>query len=91
MQYLITGERSITGHNVTPDEIKQVLNKGLILDLEIFYRLGFKNKVYANGTPKKKVGVAIVHGDSVNDIRKSLIKLPFLFNINWKVSPLELA
>ena len=89
MKYLITGETIDTCRNVTPNEFTNVLEKGIILNLDVYRKLGFKKKITANGTPEKRIGVAIVHGESIKEIKRILAKFPSWFKVNWKVVPLE--
>ena len=89
MKYMVTGESTETGRKVSPGEFANILKRGIILDLQVFKKLGFKNKILTNGTPKKRVGVAIVHGESIKDIIRMLTNVPSWLKVKWTVSPLE--
>lgn len=89
MQYIITGETTDSHRNITPDELTLVLDKGLILHLQIYNELGFKTKISSNGTSKKRIGIAIVNGKSIMEIKRILVNAPSWFKVNWTVVPLE--
>ena len=89
MKYLITGETIDTRRKVTANEFTHVLEKGIILNLFVYNKLGFKKKINANGIPEKRIGVAIIHGESIKDIYRILAKFPSWFKVNWNVIPLE--
>jgi hypothetical protein len=89
MKYIITGETIDTRRKVTPGEFASFLLKGIILDLNSYNKLDFKKKINANGIPEKRMGVAIVHGESIKEIYRILAKVPSWFRVNWNVIPLE--
>jgi hypothetical protein len=91
MKYLIIGETIDTKRNVTPNEFTNILERGIILNLYVYNKLGFKKKFKTNGNPEKSIGVAIVHGESIKGIKRLLAKVPSWFKVKWKVVPLEKA
>jgi hypothetical protein len=89
MKYIITGETLKTGRNVSPEEFTQVLNKGIILNLEAYNNLGFEQKITPNGTELIKTGVAIIEGESLKEVNKHLDKFPTWMQVKWTVTPFE--
>jgi hypothetical protein len=89
MKYIITGETTNKKRNISPEEFTKVFSKGIILNLEVFNNLGFDRKIQPNGSPINETGVAIVDGESNEDISRKLDKSPFLFKVDWTVTPFE--
>ncbi len=89
MKYIVTGETFETHRNISPEELTLVLEKGIILNLDVYDNLGISHKITPNGTAKAKTGVAIVDGESSDDIFRKLECFPPLFNVNWTVTPLD--
>ena len=91
MKYLITGETKDSKRNVSPEEFAHILERGIVLTLEAYNNLGFKKKIIINNTSaiKGKTGVAIVEGDSHEDVNKILGKFPSWLKVKWTVMPLN--
>jgi len=89
MKYLITGETMKNGRKVSPDELAHVLDRGIILDLEAYNNLGLKKKISPNGTAQTRTGVAIVDGESPEDVNRKLKNFPSWLKVNWSITPLD--
>jgi hypothetical protein len=89
MKYLVTGKNVETGQMVSPEHITQVLEKGIILNLDVYNSLGFKIKIMPNGTPKTKTGVAIVDGESPKEVQRKFESSPTWCQVNWTVTPID--
>jgi len=89
MKYLVMGETIDTGRKVSPDEFAHVLDRGIVLTLEAYNKLGFKNKIVPNGNGGTRTGVAIVDGDSHEDVHRILDNFPAWFKVDWTVRPLR--
>ena len=72
MKYLITGETIESGRKVSPEELAHVLDRGIILNLEAYNKLGLKTQISPNGTAITKTGIAIVDGESSKDVYESV-------------------
>jgi hypothetical protein len=90
MQYLVTGETINTGQRISPEQFFRFLDKGIILTAEAYNKLGYKNKILGNGkSTGARTGVAIVEGESHEEVNRILEKFSTWHPINWTVTPLE--
>lgn len=90
MQYLVTGETIETGQKVSPEQFFRFLEKGIILTLEAFNKLGYKKKISPNGNPAgARTGVAIVEGESHEEVNRLLDSFPYWVDVNWTVTALD--
>ena len=89
MKYLITGEIIDTGEKVSPEQFTQVLNKGIIITPDVFNELGFDEKISTDGIPDDpRTGLAIVDGDSHEEVNSILQNFPSWCRVNWTVTSL---
>jgi hypothetical protein len=89
MKYLITGETIETGRKVSPEEFAHLLDRGIVLTLEAYNRLKYREIIKLKGNNGDRMGVAIVEGDTTDDINRQLDNFPSWFKVNWTVTPLQ--
>jgi hypothetical protein len=74
---------------VSPEQFAHVLEKGMILTLDAFNKLGINQKIKAdNAFASEKAGVAIVEAESQKGVSRQLKNFPRWCRVNWSVTPL---
>ena len=90
MKYIVTGEMIKAGRMVSPGDFTQILNKGIILTLGAYKNLGYKKNIPGNeNLDDTRTGVAILEGDSHEDVNRELENLPNWCQVDWTVTPVE--
>jgi hypothetical protein len=74
---------------ISPEEFAHVLDRGIVLNLDAYKKLGFKNKIYSNTTDAASTGVAIVDGKSQKDVDLIMDRFPKWLKTNWTIRPLR--
>lgn len=74
---------------ISPDELAHNLDRGMVLNLDAYKKLGFKNQIYSNGTDGASTGVAIVDCKSQKDVNLIMGKFPKWLKTNWTIKPLK--